>query len=82
MSAEYEDVLTNQPVVIDNVRVTLRPRAAHLVVFRAQALSRLDLLARIMPHAIQRVDTAGWYVLSAQYILVPPTMHHLDFVAC
>ena len=34
-----------------------------------------------MPHAIRRVDIAGWYVLLAQYILVPPTTHRLDFVA-
>ena len=34
-----------------------------------------------MPHAIRRVDVAGRYVLSAQYILVPPTRHRLDFVS-
>lgn len=45
---EYDDVLTNQPVVIDNVRAGLRfsPIAPFLTRHRARARSKLASLAR------------------------------------
>jgi hypothetical protein len=59
MSTEYEDVLTNQPVVIDNVRIgppILSPYTspyAHSLFsfffsFRAREQSKLDSPARII----------------------------------
>src|SRR5260370_19165723 len=56
MSTEYEDVLTNQPVVIDNVRIGLPylPFTSFFVLIRfslfflrAREQSKLDSLARI-----------------------------------
>jgi hypothetical protein len=52
MASEYEDVLTNQPVVIDNVGTYER---AHLLLLtpgsRAREPSRLGSLAKIIPNA-------------------------------
>lgn len=60
MSAEFDDVLTNQPVVIDNVcRLAPRRRVLLLtfnfVLDRALALSKLGLLARIIRNAFSRL---------------------------
>ena len=51
--AEYEDVLTNQPVVIDNVCSTRCPSrpCAYLAPLRVQALSRRASLAKIIQNA-------------------------------
>jgi len=66
MSTEYEDVLTNQPVVIDNVRTGPRPfifslsvprlYSLGLLFFRARELSRLDSPARIIQNAFSRLS--------------------------
>lgn len=64
--AEYDDVLTNQPVVIDNVCSTCspsRPRA-HLALLRVRAQSRQASLVKI----IQNVSSLPCMYLSHFYM--------------
>lgn len=51
MSTEFDDVLTNQPVVIDNVSPLFFIPILSQHLSRALALSRLALLAKIVQNA-------------------------------
>jgi len=58
MSAEFDDVLTNQPVVIDNVRLFHSAFVSPTLkssIHRALEQSRLALLGKTIPNASFRL---------------------------